>query len=190
MSLPQDAEQFLKRVRQGLSRLDEKKREEIVNELRSRLLDRQAQGMEDLLEGFGAPEALALGFVSELALRAALARGTSWAMARALLIAARDSALVLLIVLPLILFQLGSAALIALALLKPVIPQRIGMWVGGGALNFGFTDPAPAVREVLGWWAIPVFLVLGLLVLWSSNRAMRAVIRSRLGPSKKTRSQW
>lgn len=184
MSLPQDAEQFLKSVRQGLSRVDEKEREEIVNELRTHLLDRQAQGKADLLEGFDAPEVLASAFVSELALRGALARGTSWAMGRALLFAARDSALVLLIVFPLILLQLCGAGFIALGVLKPVIPQRIGLWVGAGNLTLGFTDPSPGVHEVLGWWAIPVLLVVGLIVLWSSNRAMRAVIRWRLGPSK------
>lgn len=184
MSLPQDAEQFLKRVRQGLSTIDDKEREEIVNELRSHLLDRQAQGKADLLEGFEAPEILASAFVSEYALRGALAQGTSWAMARALLIAARDSALVLLIVFPLILLQICGAGLIVLGLLKPLLPEKIGIWIGGGSFSLGFTDPAPGVHEVLGWWAIPVLLAVGLMVLWSSNRAMRAAIRWRLGSSK------
>lgn len=184
MSLPKDAEQFLKSLRQGLSTLDEKERDEIVTELRSHLLDRQAQGKTDLLEGFEAPEILASAFLSEYALRGALAQGTSWAMGRALLIAARDSALVLLIVCPLILLQLCGACFIALGLLKPMMPGRIGMWVGAGNLNLGFSDPSPQVHEVLGWWAIPVLLAVGFIVLWLSNRAMRAVIRWRLGSSQ------
>jgi HAAS domain-containing protein len=143
MSLPPDAEQFLKRVRQGLSTLEEKERDEIVNELRSHLLDRQAQNKADLLQGFEPPEILASAFLSEYALRGALAQGTSWAMGRALLIAARDSALVLLILFPLILLQICGAGFIALGLLKPLLPNHIGIWVGGGNLNVGFTSPSP-----------------------------------------------
>jgi hypothetical protein len=48
---------------------------------------------------------LASTLVSDYTLRGALATGTSWALGRALLVAARDSVLALFVLLPLVLAQ-------------------------------------------------------------------------------------
>jgi len=41
----------------------------------------------------------------------------------------------------------------------------------------------PGMHEVLGWWTIPVFLGLAVVLLWSSTRALRALARWRLSRS-------
>ncbi len=64
-----------------------------------------------------------------------------------------------------------------LALLKPFFPRYTGLWVGPGEFSFSFrmgatmTNPASPVRELLGWWLIPVCLVLGALSLAGHNEA-------------------
>lgn len=187
MELPQAAEDFLKKVRQGLGTLGHAERDEIVNELRAHLLDRQAQGKVDVLDGFEPPEMLASNFVAEYALRGALAQGTSWALGRALLIAARDSLLGLFVLVPLLLAQITALCFLVTAALKPFMPE-MGLWVGQGNFYVGVNNGNPAIREVLGWWGVPVLAISGVLLFWISNRAMRALVRWRLR-STKTKAQ-
>lgn len=184
MGLPDYAEKFLKELRQGLGSLAQQERDEIVAELRAHLLDRQAQGKTDLLSGFETPEDLASTFVSENALRGALAQGTSWALGRALLISARDSILTFLLFLPLILLDVCAFAFVLAAALKPFMPKQIGLWVGNGNFHVGASDGNPAVHEILGWWGIPVLAISGIFLLWIANRAMRALARKRLRRTK------
>lgn len=185
MQLPAPAEDFLKRVRQGLATLSQSERDEIIIELRVHLLDRQANGSADVLAGFEPPEALASNFVTEYALRGALAQGTSLAMGRALLIAARDSVLGLVVLLPLVLVQLCAFFVLVTALLKPFMPSEMGLWVGGESFYVGINNGNPAIREVLGWWGVPVLAVSGVILFWISNGAMRALVRWHLRSSTK-----
>jgi len=185
VQLPPAAEEFLKKVRKGLGTLGQAERDEIISELRSHLLDRQAQGKEDLLAGFEAPDVLASDFVAEYALRGALAQGTSWALGRALLIAARDSLLALFLLLPLVLVQITALCLLVVAALKPFMPQEVGLWVGPDNFYVGVNNDNPAVHEVLGWWGIPILAAGSVLLFWISTRAMRALVRWRLRSAKR-----
>ena len=186
MELPDYAEKFLKQLRRGLGSLTPQEREEIVAELRIHLLDRQAQGKTDLLSGFEPPEDLAATFVSERALRGALGQGTPWALSRALLISARDSIVTLLLFLPLALLQISAFVLLLAAVLKPFMPKQMGLWVGNGSFYVGASDGNPAVREILGWWGVPVLGISGIFVFWIANRAMQALARRRLRRAKST----
>ena len=180
MSLPSEAETYLRRLRQGLSSLSAPERDEILDELRLHLVERQAAGRADLLAGFEPADTLAASFVQERELRGALARGTSWALGRALLVAARDSVLALIVLLPLVILQLVGAALIVLAVVKLFDPGDVGLWVGDGQIILGLPSDSHGLREVLGWSAIPAFIVSGLVLLIASNRAMRLLVRWRL----------
>ncbi len=171
---------FLRKVRQGLASLPTAEQEEIVAELRSHLLERQSQGNADPLAGFETPERLAADFVSEYSLRGALAQGTSWALGKALFVAARDSVLGLLVLIPLVLLQISALLVLLTAALKPFMPGKMGLWVGNGNFYVGVDRQLAGVHEVLGWWGIPVFSVAGVLLFWVSNRAMLALVRWRL----------
>ena len=182
MATPTSAatDHYLRKLRQGLASLPVAEREDILAELRSHLSERQDQG-GDPLAGFDPPEKFAAEFVAEYALRGALAQGTSWALGRALLIAGRDGALALLALLPLLILQLSAAGLLLAAVLKPFLPDHVGLWVGGGRFYAGIVGQANgATHEVLGWWGILVFAVVGGLLFWLSNRAMLALARWRL----------
>jgi hypothetical protein len=101
-------------------------------------------------------------------------------MVRALLMAARDSLLGLGVLLPLVLLQLGAVLIVAVGLLKPFVPFELGLWVGGGNFYVGPGSRDPQVREVLGWWGVPVLAASGVLLFWITSRAMRALVRWRL----------
>ncbi len=186
MALPTPAEEFLLRVHRGLGALGPAERDDIVAELRAHLLDRQAEGNADLLTGFGAPESLAASYLTEHSLRGALARGTSWALGRALWIAARDSTVSLFGLLPLVVMQLAAVAAIVTAALKPFMPLELGLWVGGGSFYVGPRSANPAIHEVLGAWGVPVLACSGVILFWASNRAMRALVRWRLHGARRS----
>jgi len=180
MTLPSDAERYLKELRQGLASLPAVERDEILAELRTHLEERAGAGGDPLL-GFEPAEALAAGFLSERALRGALAQGGSVALGRALLAAGRDSLAALLAFLPLLLLQVTAVACVVVAALKPFMPDQLGLWIGPGDFHVGVNVAGnPAVHEVLGWWGTPVLAVAGVLLSWGSTRAMRALARRRL----------
>jgi len=188
MTLPKQAEEYLKQVRQGLASLGQDERDDIVAELRSHLLDRQAQGRANLLEGFGSAERFAASFVIQSALRSALVQGTSWSLGRALFIAARDSVLVLFGLLPLLLAQFVALGFLVCAALKPFFPDQLGLWVGPHAFFIGTTSGnTPDIHQVDGWWVFPAVAVAGVLLFWLSNRLMVGLVRWRLRWSEKRR---
>lgn len=182
MTLPTTtpADLYLRKVRQGLASLPTAEQEEIITELRSHLLERQSQGSADPLAGFEAPEQLAADLVAEHALRGGLARGTSWALGSALFVAARDSVAGLLWLLPLLILQLMALCLLVAAALKPFVPDLVGVWTGEGKVSVGIISAHGNMREVLGWWAIPVFAGVGIVLFWLSTKAMTALARRRL----------
>lgn len=68
---------------------------------------------------------------------------------------------------------------IVIALLKPIFPRNVGIWLDGG-LKIGAQFPAPAGVEPLGgYWIIPIFLVLGLTILVVTHRLARSWIDGR-----------
>lgn len=179
-TLPPDAERWLAELARHLAPLDPPARSELLAELRSHLEERAAQGAGDLLAPFGRAEDYAALFVEEQALRGALARGGPIALGRALLGGARRLAW-WYAVLSLALVQLLGGVLVLLAALKLAFPAQVGLFVHGRALQLGATfGGAPEGVELLGWWAVPLFLLAGALALWASLAALRGLARWRL----------
>ncbi len=181
MSTP-DIQQYLRRLRAGLGSLPADERDEIVAELRSHIEERVAQGQRSVLDDLGSPEDYATSFVAEHALSGALARGTSFALGRALLTGLRESFFGMLVV-PLLALQLAAATLVVVGALKPILPSRIGVFLDAldhvHAIGLLVGDLG-GLHEVLGGWAILAFIGPGVLLLWAGNRALRALARARL----------
>lgn len=176
-----EAERFLRALEAALSALPREERQDVVAELRSDLAERAARGDPDPLPGFGSAEAYAAGFVQARALRSALASGTSFALARALLAGARRLAGWYLVAV-LVVLQVYGAGFLLCAALKPFFPAHVGLFVGAGGVSFGAVggDALATHREVLGGWAIPAFLVPGVVALWAGNRGLRLLAERRL----------
>lgn len=67
----------------------------------------------------------------------------------------------------------------AIVVLKLIFPENVGIFVlSNGIPLMGYAD-ADGVREVVGWWLIPINLLVGSLILWWLNRRLRRLDRSR-----------
>jgi hypothetical protein len=171
-------------------------RDEIVAELRSHVLDSVGgaagpAAISRVLDRLGPPATLAGQYTtaSDLA-RAEKSRSPS-ALLRALGRAAGTSAAGLFASVGFALGYALAAALTLAALRKPMSPTRVGLWQLGPdsySLTLGF-GAAPAGREVLGWWIVPLGLAAGAFVAWATTwlgrfclRRLRAAALPRLGP--------
>ena len=190
--LPGQAEAFLRDLEAHLAPFPEGERRDIVAEIRTHLVDRAAQGAGDLLAPFGTPEEYAAAFLDERALARALSGGTTWSLGRAVLGGARRLSWWYAVA-ALGLVQVAGAGLLALSVLKPFLPDRVGLVIGPRTFTLGLRGGAqPPAAELLGWWAIPAFLVLGVGALWSARWMLRALAGVRLahlrpGPPPGTR---
>jgi hypothetical protein len=190
VSLPEPAERYLRDLDRALVLLPREEREEIVSEIRSHLEDRVAQGAADVLAGFQGASEYAAAFLQEGALRGALARGSSWSIGRALVSGARSLSWWYVVIVLGLLHVYGIAFLV-LAALKPIFPGHVGLFVGNHHLTLGALggDDLEQAREVLGWWAVPVFVVVGTATLWGANWILRVLGRWRLGRLRSARAR-
>jgi hypothetical protein len=87
---------------------------------------------------------------------------------------------------------LSGALLVTAALLKPFAPDRVGLWIqdapDGPDISLGITR-SPAGPEILGWWSIPIGLLLGAGLLFVTWRFSLTAVR-RLGEVARRRSPF
>jgi hypothetical protein len=186
-TLPREVLEYLRRLRAGLAPLPESEREEIVRETAAHVLDRAESAGDParavaVLAELGDPEDYAARFVDNYRISSALASGSPLALAGGVVrglgrgLWAFAGGLVVLV-----LYSL-AAGFIAVGALKPVLPERTGLFVGPQLLPFalGIFDhpPAPGMREVLGYWVVPLAIGAGALVMLLANRFARAYLRS------------
>ncbi|NOZ95998.1 MAG: hypothetical protein GXP47_14860 [Acidobacteria bacterium] len=175
---------YLRRLRWGLSPLSEADRQEIVREVGSHLIDRlgaspSAENLHEELAKLGAPEEYARQFVESFDLSSAIASGAPWPMMRQAFRMAGSGALTALHSAGLLVLLAVSASLMALAPLKLVFPQNVGVWLGPGRYSFaaGFlAHPPLGGSEVLGYWIIPAGALLGIGLLKISIVLLRRLL--------------
>jgi uncharacterized membrane protein len=187
-------EAFLAEVRRGLAGLSAEETQEVLRELRSHVLDRvgedaSADAISAALSALGDARELArLNLACRLAARGA-ERQNPWALLRLTARVARVS-LGGLAALVLSLFgYLFAVAWILVALAKPIVPRHVGLWIPADPMSafsfvLGVTSREAHGTELLGWWIIPVGLILGAAAArltfrysrWSLRRLARPVI--------------
>ena len=181
-------EAYLQSLRSGLEGLPEEEMQDIISELRGHLLEQAEQWSEEgAVAAMGPPEELARLYLAEriagrverdrspvrvLRATAELA-GLGMGALRSLLASSTGYAL--------------GAVLILLAVLKIFIPDRIGVWridnqIGRAPFSY-HPVPASLGQEVLGWWFVPIGLLLGGVLLFLAWRHSLAAVR-RLGRAR------
>lgn len=167
-------EDYLRRFRFALSPLPPEEREEIIRELRSHFLERM-NGAPDPVDAFhataemmGTPEDYARSFLDDYRISAAMADGSGFAMLhQALRMVGRGTRALVGAAFFLSLFAI-SLAFFLTAVLKPVFPENIGAWFAPeqGVFGVGFVDAESAARapDLLGYWIIPVNILVALLL--------------------------
>src|SRR5271157_784059 len=177
---------YLARLRAALTGMTLAEREDIVEEIRMHIRERCGDpqtGMEEILAGLGPADELAQQYRTGMLVQKARHSISPLVILRATLRWA-TTGVEGFVVFIIALWGYGmGVAFLLLALLKPFLPQYTGLWVGPGEFSFTvrmggtMTNPASPVHEVLGWWFIPVCLVLGSLSLAGTTKLIQLLLR-------------
>jgi uncharacterized membrane protein len=168
-------ETFLNAVRRKLRGLDAENTREILEELRSHVVEKAAMAGEATsatvaaaLRTLGDPEELASQYVTDELLARAETSRSPFRMLDSLFFWASISLVGFVVLLGTLVGYFLGVVFVLVAALKPFHPATAGLWVSRDvmgdmvfSLHLGF-GTAPAVgREVLGWWIVPIGLVAG-----------------------------
>jgi uncharacterized membrane protein len=142
----------------------------------------ERQTIEQILAELGPPLRVAQAYSAERTLDEAVATGRFVPMVRAIWHLAVSTVGGFFAALGLFVGYVFGATFLALALLKPIFPDNVGLWVvnGPGSLptSLGTKFTVPADQHVAGgYWIIPVCLFLGLFLLVLSHRSARGFLR-------------
>jgi uncharacterized membrane protein len=163
-----------------------------VREVESHIRDRVAgsdglpnerEALETILARLGSPATVARAYSLELIMEEAAVGGRFVPVLRSIFHAAALGVRGFLLAMLLFLGYTTGLAFIAIAALKPIFPNNVGLWMHEG-ISLGGEFPAPpGVAPLGGYWIVPICLFVGLLLLVASHRAARrwaARLRDRL----------
>ncbi len=178
----------LAEVRRGLRGLSAGETADILEELRSHIVDRARESgavtpasVAAAVGGLGDLRELAGAYAAGRIAAPVEERRSPWWMLGAAFRLARLSAWGFCVFVASLLGYGVGASLVITALVKPFAPKYAGLWVSGHGetftLDLGVHGDPVAGQELLGWWIIPIGLVLGALMLWLTWRFNRAALR-------------
>ena len=188
-------ESYLNRVRENLRGLDPAEVSEILQELRSHVMDFVAGDMSDArvavaLEKLGDPQEIARLNMSMRVAVQSLDRRSPVGVFQAVVRLARLSVRGAFTLFISLLGYAFAASWLITALAKPLSPQRVGLWylpgkAGDLSLSLGSHSGSVAGHDLLGWWIVPVGLLVGVAAGYLTYRydlyAIRRIARLRPG---------
>jgi hypothetical protein len=185
-------EVYLSRLRRCLRAVNDRDARDIIEELRSHVMDKVAAtgiGVEAALAALGSPEELASDYVMDARMvRAEISRSPVGILSGLFSWASLSVAGFSVLLTSIIGYSLGIILIIPAAL-KPFHPQNSGLWVSRDMagdldfslrLGFGSGGVPSNARDVLGWWFMPIgLLVGGGLVMLTTRLALWCVRQYR-----------
>ncbi|HEX6322124.1 MAG TPA: hypothetical protein VFZ36_00240 [Vicinamibacterales bacterium] len=163
-----------------------------VREVDAHIRDRVAESsgmpnerdaLETILARLGSPSVVARAYSLEMTMDEAAVGGRLVAVVRSVFQAAVTSGGGFFAAWLLFFGYAGGTSMIVMAALKPIFPNNVGIWTHEG-LAVGAQFPAPdGLAPHGGYWIIPIFLCIGLLILTVTHRIARRraeVVRDRL----------
>jgi uncharacterized membrane protein len=171
---------YLAALRKQLRELLDEDAKDIVDEIRTHILDKtsgddSADTIAATLAALGAPEELASRYRTEALLkRAQMARTPAFILRSSIRWAALSLAGVVVFAVSVVGFTLGGG-LVLIAALKVVWPSGTGLWKTVNAdstwsLGLGFSNHPGTGQDLLGWWLLPLGLLLGSGILFLTFR--------------------
>jgi uncharacterized membrane protein len=152
-----------------------------VREVESHIRERVAESdgmpnerdaLERILQRLGAPATVARAYSLEMSMDDAAVGGRFVAVMRSLFLLSMAGVGRFLTAYLLFAGYAVSISFVATALLKPIFPRNVGIWVHEG-FSIGVQVPAPDAAPLGGYWIIPIFLVIGLTLLVVVHRTAR-----------------
>lgn len=180
-------ESYLANLRRYLRELPPEEATDILLEIRSHIIDRaEAAGdlsderVVQILQALGRPEEIGPLYESEAMINRARVSFSPFLILRTTLRWGMRSALGFAVFLVGLFGYCLSFGLLACAILKPIVPQNVGLWLRpNGLFTFGviFGVSHEGMRELLGWWMIPVGIVGSAVFLVVTTRLLRVLLR-------------
>lgn len=152
---------------------------EVESHIRERVADsdgipNERDALEQVLRRLGSPSTVARAYSLEVVLDEAAVGGRFVPVMRSLFLSAATGLQGFVIALLLFTGYAMAAGFILTAVLKPVFPDKVGLWVHEG-VSLGVRWSAPAgVTPLGGYWIIPISLAIGLAVFVVVHRLSRA----------------
>ncbi len=170
---------YLMQLRRSLGELPPDEVADILQEIRGHILERADAAGEltderlvAILQALGRPEDIAPLYQAEALMARARASFSPTLLLRGALRWAMLSVRGFVIfVIALVGYGVGLGFLIG-AFGKVIAPGQFGAWLGPGTFSIGTTTGSSA-RDVLGWWLVPVGLVVGALGLVATTLVLR-----------------
>ena len=161
----------------GSSRLAEDAVREVESHIRERVLEspgmpNEREALEAILTRLGSPATVARAYSLELIMEEAAVGGRVVAVLRSLFHAASTSVAHFFVALLIFDGYLIGLGFLSVAVLKPIFPNHVGLWVHDG-ISLGVQFPQPGVAPIGGYWIIPICLVIGLAVLIFTHKLAR-----------------
>jgi uncharacterized membrane protein len=172
---------YARKLRWALASLPAAERDDIVNEMRSHVLDRIDQGvsMDEALAALGPADDYARAFRDSYAVASALSSRKLTELLSAILVNVLRSAAVAVAAVAIFLAWAAAALALNVTIWKMSDPAHVGLWRGKDFFFIGIIDDPTSGQELLGSW-LPV-LTLGLVVLaWVVTRVLAVWALKRL----------
>jgi uncharacterized membrane protein len=184
---PNSTDAYLLRLRAALRGLPDSEIEEILREIRGHILERQEGGdrgdserLPQILCELGSPEDIGALYRTEaLVARARATFSPVLILGSAVRLATKSLIGFLSLMLGLVGY-VTAAGFLWCAGAKPFLPDRIGLWRSQYRFSMGIIPPSEHAQELLGWWIIPVGLILGITVIVVTTALLRWMLRYAL----------
>jgi len=165
---------YLSSLRQRLRGLDDQDAREIIEELRSHIMEKSAAvgemtitSVDAALTGLGDPEELASQYTTDILLAQAEVSRSPLRILKSLFRWASLSIAGFFVLLGSFLGYFFGAVLMLVAVLKIVHPHTAGLWIfpnsGDFELSFrlGFGSVPAGGKDLFGWWIVPIGWIAG-----------------------------
>jgi hypothetical protein len=188
MTMPdsqQRVDAYLERLRRLLRGMNPEDAREIIEELRSHITEKAAvsgqltaAAVRAALSELGTPEELASQYTTDdLLMRAEVSRSPVRILESLFRWASLSAGGFFVLLGSIVGYFLGGAFMWC-GMLKVIHPQTAGLWLLADnlgvtriSLRMGFGSPPAGGRDILGWWVVPVGLVVGCALVMLTTRS-------------------
>jgi len=171
---------YIRRLLWALQALPHDDRLNIASEIHGHLSDCAARGADEQERAqrrLGSPDRLARSYVEEYELAGAVNRASPWTLLLSVLNRATRSLLAFCGGLTAVILYFFALAFALIAVAKLIVPAHVGAWVvGDHLLSLGLDDtPHIGERELLGYWIVPLAIVVGAACFVGAGKLLRLI---------------
>jgi uncharacterized membrane protein len=157
-------EDYIKRSKKQVAVLSEAEQEECLMEINSHIYealqseggDNEVENLRNILKRLGMPEEIFPDIVAEIKINQAIKTYNPKHLVHALLLNIRRGFIYVL----LSILTLFLATFPILLIMKLILPQHTGLFIGDGSVSFGVFRNHEGMKEILGYWFIPIVVLL------------------------------